>query len=374
MKKFLIVALCCLIGSMGYSQVTYDISGIWRDGAGKTVYLQQFESGSVEGELMDSVVVAKDGKFALRGEVDKKQYAMLSAKKYGFRAIFLNGEPIKLEIRNVDYSYQNPSAPYVLENDTKDQRAVKEMFQFWGDDYIRNFSLGGLSLSLKRAESKEKQDSLAQEIKNAEKKRQTELDLFLQNFGDSDVALFFIEVNMLRTMPLDDILSFYERLSDRVKLTEKGKEIGERVMQLKKLAPGSIAPEFELSTPEGKKIALKDLRGHIVLLDFWASWCGPCMDEMPNVKAMYEKYKDKGLKIVGVSMDNDKKKWEGAIGKAGLVWQHVSSLKGMRRCPVAKLYQVVAIPKLYIIGKDGKIIANDLRGEELKEKIDELFE
>lgn len=98
------------------------------------------------------------------------------------------------------------------------------------------------------------------------------------------------------------------------------------------------------------------------------------MDEMPNVKAIYEKYHDRGLEIVGVSMDNNKANWERAIERAGLVWHHVSSLKGMNRCSVAKLYQVVAIPKLYIIGKDGKIIAKDLRGEELREKIDELFE
>ena len=111
-----------------------------------------------------------------------------------------------------------------------------------------------------------------------------------------------------------------------------------------------------------------------MLIDFWASWCGPCMDEMPNVKAIYEKYHDRGLEIVGVSMDNNKANWERAIERAALVWHHVSSLKGMNRCSVAKLYQVVAIPKLYIIGKDGKIIAKDLRGEELREKIDELFE
>lgn len=115
---------------------------------------------------------------------------------------------------------------------------------------------------------------------------------------------------------------------------------------MKRLAPGSPAPEFELTTPDGKKLALKDLRGHIVLIDFWASWCGPCMDEMPNVKAIYEKYHDRGLEIVGVSMDNNKANWERAIERAGLVWHHVSSLKGMNRCPVAKLYQVVAIPKL----------------------------
>ena len=145
---------------------------------------------------------------------------------------------------------------------------------------------------------------------------------------------------------------------------------------LKTVAVGKKFVDFEMADPNGKTHKLSEFVGNgknIVLIDFWASWCGPCMDEMPNVKAIYEKYHDRGLEIVGVSMDNNKANWERAIERAGLVWHHVSSLKGMNRCPVAKLYQVVAIPKLYIIGKDGKIIAKDLRGEELREKIDELF-
>ena len=372
--RFLSLIVCCLISGAAYSQVVYDITGVWKDGAGKTLQLRTLEGGNVEGALLDSAVVAADGTFVLRGKVDKKQCAMIASAKYGFRAIFLDGTPLKFTINTDGYSYKNPSAPYVLEKETKDHLAVQAMMQFWGDDYIRNFSLGGLGLSLKRAETKEKQDSIAAEIKQVEQMQRDQMNAFLQQYNDSDVAPYFIEMNMLRMMSLEQISSFYDRFTDRVKQTEKGKEIGERIALLKKLAPGSFAPEFELTTPDGKKLALKDLRGHIVLIDFWASWCGTCMDEMPNVKALYEKYHDRGLEIVGVSMDNNKAKWEGAIERTGLVWHHVSSLKGMNRCPVAKLYQVVAIPKLYIVGKDGKIIAKDLRGEDLREKIDELFQ
>lgn len=372
--RFLSLIVCCLISEAAYSQVVYDITGVWRDGAGKTLQLRTLEGGNVEGALLDSAVVAADGTFVLRGKVEKKQCAMIASAKYGFRAIFLDGTPLKFTINTDGYSYKNPSAPYVLEKETKDHLAAQAMMQFWGDDYIRNFSLGGLGLSLKRAETKEKQDSIAAEIKQVEQAQQDQMNAFLQQYHDSDVAPYFIEMNMLRMMSLEQISSFYDRFTDRVKQTEKGKEIGERIALLKKLAPGSLAPEFELTTPNGKKLALKDLRGHIVLIDFWASWCGPCMDEMPNVKALYEKYRDRGLEIVGVSMDNNKAKWEGAIERTGLVWHHVSSLRGMNRCPVAKLYQVVAIPKLYIVGKDGKIIAKDLRGEDLRAKIDELFE
>lgn len=366
--------MCCLLWGTACSQVVYDITGVWVDGAGKTLQLRTLEGGNVEGEFLDSVVVATDGTFVLRGQVDRKQCAMIASAKYGFRAIFLDGTSMRFTINTGEYSYKNPSASYVLDNETKDQLAAQAMVQFWGDDYIRNFSLGGLGLSLKRATTKGKQDSIAAEIKQVEREQWDQMNAFLQQYNDSDVAPYFIEMNMLRMMSLEQISSFYDRFTNRVKQTEKGREIGERIALLKKLAPGSFAPEFELTTSDGKKIALKDLRGHIVLLDFWASWCGPCMDEMSNVKALYEKYHDRGLEIVGISMDNNKAKWEGAIERAGLVWHHVSSLKGMNRCPVAKLYQVVAIPKLYIVDKDGKIIAKDLRGEDLREKMDELFQ
>ena len=329
--------MCCLLWGTAYSQITYDITGVWENGAGRTIRVRTLEDGNVEGEFLDSVVVADDGTFALRGEVNKKKCAMLMSAKNGFRTIFLDGKPLRLTIKESEYSYKNPSGPYVLENETRDQAAAQAMIQFWGDDYIRNFSLGGLGISLKRADTRQKRDSIAQEIERVAKEQRDQMEAFLKSYSDSDVAPFFIEVNMLRMMSLEQIAAFYDRFTDRVKQTEKGKEMGERIAQLKRMAPGSPAPEFELTTPDGGKLALKDLRGHIVL------------------------------------MDNNKANWERAIERAGLVWHHVSSLKGMNRCPVAKLYQVVAIPKLYIIGKDGKIIAKDLRGEELREKIDELF-
>lgn len=373
LRGFLSLIVCCLFYGNVHSQVVYNITGVWKDGAGNTLQLRTLEGGNAEGELLDSAVVAKDGTFVLKGAVDKKQCAMITGTKYGFRTIFLDGEPMKLTININGYSYKDPSAPYVLEKETKDQLAAQAMMQFWSDDYIRNFNLGGLGLSLERATTKEQRDSIAAKIKHIESLQREQLDVFLQQYDDSDVAPYFIEMNMLRMMSLEQISSFYDRLTDRVKQTVKGCEIGERIALLKMLAPGSLAPEFELPMPDGKILSLKDLRGHVVLIDFWASWCGPCMDEMPNVKALYEKYHNQGLEVIGISMDNNKIKWEKAIEKAGLKWYHVSSLQGMKRCPVAKLYQVVAIPKLYIIDKEGIIIAKDLRGEDLQRKIDELF-
>lgn len=109
-----------------------------------------------------------------------------------------------------------------------------------------------------------------------------------------------------------------------------------------------------------------------MLLDFWASWCGPCLAEVPNVKAVYEQYKDKGFEIYGVSLDDKKDAWVNAIEKHDLPWIHVSSLKGWE-CPVAKIYNVTGIPKMYLLDKEGRIVAMDLRGEALKEKVASFF-
>ena len=120
---------------------------------------------------------------------------------------------------------------------------------------------------------------------------------------------------------------YYDRLSERVKQTKKGRELGERLAVMKKFAPGNPAPDFELPTPEGEMLALRDFRGHVVILDFWASWCAPCLGEMPVMKEIYEKYHAKGLEIIGISLDDKRDRWVNAIEKEGLEWKQVSSLK-----------------------------------------------
>jgi thiol-disulfide isomerase/thioredoxin len=119
---------------------------------------------------------------------------------------------------------------------------------------------------------------------------------------------------------------------------------------------------------------LSSLRGKYVLLDFWASWCGPCLREVPNVKAIYEDYKDRGFEVYGVSLDDEEQRdaWLAKIAEYGMDWVHVSSLKGWE-CPAARSYNVTGIPKMYLIDREGRIIAMDLRGNELREKVASLF-
>jgi peroxiredoxin len=135
---------------------------------------------------------------------------------------------------------------------------------------------------------------------------------------------------------------------------------------------GAEAPELILPMPNDKDLALTSLRGKVVLIDFWASWCGPCRKELPNVKRAYEKYKSKGFEILGVSLDKDRNAWLEAISKEGLTWPQVSDLK-FWQSEACQIYAVQSIPYTVLVDKEGKIIATDLRGADLDKKLAEVL-
>ncbi len=140
------------------------------------------------------------------------------------------------------------------------------------------------------------------------------------------------------------------------------------------LAPGAEVKEIILPNPEGDTLRLSDYKGKVVLIDFWAAWCGPCRRENPNVVNLYNQYKDKGFEVFSVSLDKDKEKWLEAIQKDGLIWDgHVSDLKGWSSV-AGKAYNVSSIPFTVLIDREGKVIATNLRGEGLANKLQNIFE
>lgn len=159
---------------------------------------------------------------------------------------------------------------------------------------------------------------------------------------------------------------YYSMLGNQIAEAER------KVSAMAKLAPGSDAPEIELADPNGKVIPLSSLRGKVVLIDFWASWCKPCRVENPKVVKMYNEMKDKGFEIYGVSLDRDKDKWVEAIKQDGLTWPQVSDLQFWNSA-AAKLYNVSSIPHTVLIDRDGKIVANGLRGRALENKVEEML-
>ena len=138
---------------------------------------------------------------------------------------------------------------------------------------------------------------------------------------------------------------------------------------------GSMFVDIEEPDTDGKLHKLSEYvgRGNYVLVDFWASWCGPCMGEVPNVKAAYDKYHEKGFEIVGLSFDQDKKAWMGAIERKGMNWIHLSDLKGWNTL-AAKTYGINSIPATILYGPDGRVVASNLRGDALEKTLQEIYQ
>ena len=138
------------------------------------------------------------------------------------------------------------------------------------------------------------------------------------------------------------------------------------------LKPGTMAPDFTLPTLVGKNFSLSQLKGKVVVLDFWASWCPDCRKDAPNVVRLYREYKDKDVVFVGISFDVDRKAWQEAVKKYGMDYVQVSELKKMREAQISKTYGVSWIPSLYVIGRDGKVVLGTVLSAKVEQTLRQL--
>ena len=204
-------------------------------------------------------------------------------------------------------------------------------------------------------------------IENAQEEEKTLIEANLSSVVAADKFR-----NISRTMKLKERKEFINKFTGEAAKCPSVIKAKETIAIIENVQIGKKAPNFTLPTPDGKTISLSSFKGNMLIVDFWASWCGPCRAENPNMVKIYNEFHEKGLEILSVSLDENKEKWTSAIEKDGLIWNHVSDLKKWNSA-AAKLYGISSIPHIIVIDKNGIIVGKNLRGQELINKIRELI-
>jgi thiol-disulfide isomerase/thioredoxin len=196
---------------------------------------------------------------------------------------------------------------------------------------------------------------------------------FIEEHPDALIsAMILSRMLQSQSLPFSEVTDLFKGLDESIQASPLGSSINDQISSQERTSIGSKAPDFSAPTPSGEALALNQVLGKVTLVDFWAGWCRPCRAENPNIVRVYEQYKDKGLSVLGVSLDRNASDWISAIEQDGLTWHHVSNVRYFDE--IAELYNVRAIPASFILDENGVIVAKNLRGEMLEAKIAELLQ
>ncbi|MBV4360169.1 TlpA disulfide reductase family protein [Pinibacter aurantiacus] len=315
-------------------------------------------------------VVAKNGSFVFKGKVSEPSYAMLFNKTYTVKIDLYVDAAAPVTIKgNMDSLYDanvqgsavvNEYAKYnQAQNDTR--KPVQVIYEQWMKAYNDKDSIAVEKYKTQFNRARNEQSDIS---------RKMQLD-FIQEHPNHPGSAWEL-MHYLDGKTLEKSKGLFGNLSKTVQASEQGKEVAARIATLSRISVGQMAPNFQQLTTENAPVTLAAYKGKYVLLEFWASWCGPCRAESPNLLKEYNHYKDKGFDVLAVSLDDKKDKWVEAIKKDDMPWTQVSDLKGWKN-EVAGLYGINAVPANFLIDPTGKIVARDLRGEELGKALAKIF-
>jgi len=371
MKKLsiilLTVAAACTLACSG-SDAKYEVSGKNAPKDGVTVYLMDKLSDAP----IDSAIVA-DGAFTMKGKAAKDAFLLLQIDDWdwGF-PLFNDGKPVRIDLADSTYVAASELNMKLNECDRRDGAAYKVF-----NDFIKDY------LALPKEEQEARESAFIAEYQER-----------LEDYGKTYVSM--IEENMdnlipvvyLQNLPLladkdkfDEIMASGAPFTEHPYAQHIKRQMDEAYAQEQEAEEGKNAvigkkfQELEEADTNGKMHKLSEYvgQGNWVLVDFWASWCGPCKAEMPNVVEAYKKYHGKGFEIVGISFDKEKEPWVKAITDWEMPWIHLSDLKYWNNAAV-EVYSVNAIPDNLLIDPKGIIVARGLRGQKLADKLAEIYE
>jgi peroxiredoxin len=358
---------------------SFNVVGVIKNSTAKKIYLEETALGVQQRVLVDSAVLGRDGSFALKAKPEAETLFNLYLDNEVYPFLPLINDASKITV-NADLKDRTNSI------NTEGSVATKALNDFLK---VGNEKMSKVNVLGKAMDSVVKAKAPDSIITGMNTRGRAVLDdfrnyvsQFVKNSNSPTVAAF-----SLGTYRLFDVDEYDSLLTGIVKkfpanksilLVKKDFDAQMAAMKQQQNAAGpekwtgKQAPDFQLPDVNGKQLSLSSFKGKYVLVDFWASWCGPCRGENPNVVAAFNRFKDKNFTILGVSLDQKKDAWQEAIKKDGLAWSHVSDLKYWESS-VVPLYGIDGIPYNVLIDPDGKVIAESLRGPALEQKLQEVL-
>ena len=349
---------------------SFQLKGTLSDSKAETLYLEKL--GSSKQVIIDSVILDENGNFEFTNYTPKIGFYRIKTNDKNFAMLVLDSADkvtITGSVKDLGNTFKVEGSPettiFIEYNNLSKSRDIKL------DSLNKAFQL---LMETNKMDSK-RMDSLSAIFETPYNSIINQSNILMVDKISKNTNMYS-SIMAIQALDPDKYSDLYKSLDAGLsKKFPKDKNVimfHEVVERMLSTNIGQFAPEISLPSPDGKEIALSSLKGKLVLIDFWASWCGPCRKEMPNVVKIYSKFKNKGFEIYGVSLDQDKEKWMEAITKDGINWPQVSDLKYWDNV-AARIYNVQGIPYTVLIDKDGKIIAKNLRGQELEKKIAEVL-